>query len=85
MRLSPQMSSLLINDMKQFKNILRFLAVVIVAFALVCTCLGAFNYAYVSKAGFYAVCGAITLIAGGWGIYKLSRWSLESFTYDKNK
>lgn len=71
--------------MKQLKNILRFLAVAIAAFALVCTCLGAFNYAYDSAQPFYAVCGAITLIAGGYAIYEVSRWSLEPFMHDENK
>ena len=66
----------------KIKAILGFLAVVIVAFALFCTCLGAFNYAYVNHEGFYAVCGAITLIAGGYAVFKASKKSMEPFMHD---
>ena len=69
----------------KIKAILGFLAVVIVAFALVCTCLGAFNYAYDQHEGFYAVCGVVTLIAGGWAIFHLSKKSMEPFMHDWNK
>jgi len=71
-------------DMKeQLKHIALFMAVVIAAFALVCTCLASFNYAYESHQGFYAVCGAITFIAGGIAVYKASRSVMQFFLDQK--
>ena len=69
----------------KIKAIVGFLAVVIAAFALVCTCLGAFRYAYTAKDGFYAVCGVITLVAGGYAVYEASKWSMQPFMKDWNK
>lgn len=68
---------------EQLKHIALFLAVAIAAFALVCTCLASFNYAFDTKQGFYAVCGAITLICGGIAVYKAARYSMEFFTNQK--
>lgn len=72
-------------DMKQLKNIALFMAVVIAAFALVITCLSSFNYAYEHQSGFHAVCGIITLVAGGYAVYKASRATMEPFMHDENK
>lgn len=69
--------------MKQFKNIMRFLAVVIVAFALIVTCAACFNFAAAAHSAFRALCSVVTLIAGGYAVYKASRRSLEPFTRDQ--
>ena len=71
--------------MKKFWEIIAFIAVGIAAFALVITCLGCFHFATEAHSGFHTVCGVITLIAGGYGVYKASKWSMEPFMHDENK
>ena len=70
---------------EKIKNILCFLAVAIAAFALVITCIACFNFASEAHSDFHTVCGIITLIAGGYGVFKASRWSMEPFMHDENK
>lgn len=68
---------------EQLKHIALFLAVAIAAFALVCTCIASFNFASESHQGFYAICGAITLVAGGIAVYKGARYSMQFFLNQK--
>lgn len=64
---------------RQVWNIILFLLLAFLALALVVTCTSAFA----AHSPFRAVCGAFTLVAGFYAIYKASRKVMEPFTKDE--
>ena len=69
----------------QIKQIALFVVLAAVALALIVTCASAFNHAYAEGSVFRAVCGAVTLVAGGFGVFKASKTVMLPFTTDNNK
>lgn len=63
--------------MKKFGKITLFFAVVVTAFALVMTCNAAITAATENNSAFEIVMAVITLVAGGYAVYKASRATME--------
>ena len=67
----------LINMNPKVKNTFLFFLLAFVALALIITCSGAFTLAYETSAAMYAICGVVSLLFGGFSVYKFTKKIME--------